>query len=125
MGLVYNAELSITMDVQYGITEGNAACTGDSGYEITPLIFLTQPAPFVVQGGGPLTVSSQAIPSSSSALPAQTSTSSGFIKTTPGPSATSSYFPSSAGSNDARSNIVAQIRLVVIFAVMILTAVVD
>jgi hypothetical protein len=120
--LVYNnAELSITMDVQCGINNGNAVCTGDSGYEITPLIFPTQPAePFVVQGGGPLTASSQATPSGSSVLPAQTPKSSGFITTTPAPStsATSSGSPSSAGSNDARSNIVVQIPLVVALAVM-------
>ena len=118
--LVYNnAELSITMDVQCGISGGNAVCTGDSGYEITPLIFPTQPAePFVVQGGGSLTVSSQPTPSGSSAVPAQTPTSSGFITTTSAPSATSSSSSSSAGSNDARSNIVVHIRLVIAFAVM-------
>jgi hypothetical protein len=108
--LVYdNAELSITLDIQCEISNGNAACAG----------FPTEAAqPFVVQGGGPLTVSSQATPSGSSVLPAQTPKSSGFSTTTSKPSATSSASSSSAGSNDARSNIVVQIPLLLAFAVM-------
>ena len=112
--LVYNnAELSITMDVQCGITNGNAVCTENPGFVTTQTA-----QPFVVQGGGPLTVSSQATPSGSSVLPGQTPTSSGFIKTSSTPSATSSSSSSSAGSNDARSNIVVHIHLVVALAVM-------
>jgi hypothetical protein len=121
--LVYNnPELSVTLDVQCEINNGNAACTGNSEAigEVTTLVFPTQPVePFVVQGGGPLTVSSsQATPSGSSVLPSETSKASGFITTTKAPSSSATSSPSSAGSNDARSNIVVQIPLVVAFAVM-------
>jgi hypothetical protein len=118
--LVYdNAELSITLDIQCGINDGIAACTGDTGYDVTPFIFPTQTAqPFVVQGGGPMTVSSplQVTPS---VLPAQTPTSSGFITTSaPSSLTTSTASPSSGVSNDGRSNSIVAIPLVIGFAVM-------
>ncbi|KAN0135129.1 hypothetical protein V8E53_007020 [Lactarius tabidus] len=120
--LVYNnPEISVTLDIQCGINNGNAACTGIGGFEeVTTVVSPTQPVePFVVQGGGPLTVSSsQATPSGSSVLPSETSKASGFITTTKAPSSSATSSPSSAGSNDARSNIVVQIPLVVAFAVM-------
>ena len=129
--LVYNnAQLSITLDIQCGIDNGIAACTGNSGYDVTPLIFPTQPAqPFLVQGGDPLTVS-PAAPSSSSVLPPQTTTSSGFITTSAASSSltTSPASPSSVDSalnpssstvsNDERSNVVVQIPLLIAFVVM-------
>ncbi|KAI9455671.1 hypothetical protein BJY52DRAFT_1279071 [Lactarius psammicola] len=110
--LVYNnAQLSATLDIQCGINNGIAACTGESGYDVTPFIFPTEAAqPFLVQGGGPLTAS-PATPSSSSVLPSQTTS-----------LTTSSASPSSVGSapssNDARSSIVVQIPLVIVLTVM-------
>ncbi|KAH8984570.1 hypothetical protein EDB86DRAFT_2962704 [Lactarius hatsudake] len=102
--LVYkNAQLSMTLDIQCGINNGIAACTGDAGYDATPFIFPTGPAqPILVQGGGPLTAS-PATPSNNSVLPSQTTST----------SSTSSASP----ANDARSNIVVQIPLVMIFVV--------
>ncbi|KAH8985095.1 hypothetical protein EDB92DRAFT_2091885 [Lactarius akahatsu] len=102
--LVYNnAQMSVTLDIQCGITSGFAACTGDAGYGVTPFIFPTNAVqPILVQGGGPLTAS-PATPSSNSVL---------------SPASTSSTSSASSVPNDARSNIVVQIPLVMIFAVI-------
>lgn len=118
--LIYgNEELSMTLDIQCGISNSIAACTGDAGYDVTPLIFPTQTAqPFVVQGGGPLTVSSPS-QTTPSVLPAQTPTSSGFITTSVPSSLTTSTASSSSGlSNDGISNSIVAIPLVIGFAVM-------
>ncbi|KAH9036536.1 hypothetical protein EDB85DRAFT_2112280 [Lactarius pseudohatsudake] len=97
--LVYNnAQISVTLDIQCGITNGFAACTGDAGYDATPFLFPTRAAqPILVQGGGQLTASP--------ATPSQTTS-------------TSSTSSASPVANDARSNIVVQIPLVMIFAVI-------
>ncbi|KAF8258502.1 hypothetical protein EI94DRAFT_1621782 [Lactarius quietus] len=116
--LVYeNTQLSITMDFQCEINSGIAACTGNVGVEgdVSSVSFPTQAAqPFVVQGGGPLTVASpsQATPS---VLPASPTSSGFIISATSAPSSSTTSSPSSAGSNDARSNNVVQIRVVIGF----------
>lgn len=98
-----NQQLSMTLDIQCGINNGLAACTGDAGYDITPLVFPTTPAqPFLVQGGGgPVTASSTS--SQSSALPSPSPASSA-------PSAVNSA-ASSKSANNGSSNVVVQIYL--------------
>ncbi len=117
--IYYDAQLPATLNIQCGINNGIAACTGDSGSDVTPLILPTMAAqPILVQGGGPLTAS-PATPSSSSVLPSQTTTlppASTSLTTSSSPSSVNS---SSGVSNDARSNIVVQIPLV-IFAMIAL-----
>ncbi|KAI9435178.1 hypothetical protein H4582DRAFT_1973411 [Lactarius indigo] len=109
--LVYNnAPLSVTLDIQCGINNGIAACTGDAGYDVTPFIFPTEAAqPILVQGGGPLTAS-PATSSGSSVRPSQT--------TTLPPASTSSTSSASPVPNNASSNIVVQIPLVIVLAVI-------
>ncbi|KAI0247341.1 hypothetical protein BJV78DRAFT_945165 [Lactifluus subvellereus] len=97
-----NAQMSVTLDIQCGINNGIAACTGDAGYDVTPFIFPTAPArPFLVQGGGgPVSASTS---SQSSALPSPS----------PASSAPSALSPaaSSKSANNASSNLVVQIYL--------------
>jgi len=100
-----NAQMSLTLDIQCGINNGIAACTGDAGYDVTPFVFPTAPAqPFLVQGGGgPVSASSTS--SQSSALPSPSRS--------PASSTPSALNPagSSTSANNASSNVVVQIYL--------------
>ncbi|KAI0262043.1 hypothetical protein BC834DRAFT_892776 [Gloeopeniophorella convolvens] len=88
-----NNELSVTLDIQCGIAGGLAACTGNQGYEVTPLVFPTAPlGPFIVQGGGPVSAP-PAAPSSSPSPPPS-----------PGSAAPSSSPTSSSTSSSASSS---------------------
>ncbi|KAI0300674.1 hypothetical protein B0F90DRAFT_1917640 [Multifurca ochricompacta] len=103
-----NPQLSLTVDIECGISNGLATCTSNEGAQATP--FTTEPAiPIVVQGGGPVSgaSASASLPLSSSTLattPPASSASSGFlassvISKTSAPSASaSSTSPNSASS---------------------------